>query len=411
MPNLLSVTEAHSAILARVTRGPAEFVPLSAARSRVLQELICCEQDSPPFDKSLMDGYAVRTTDINSDVVELQVVQMVSAGEVAGRAVGEGESIQIMTGAPLPDGADAVIPVEMSQREPGSDRVSLQTTGITPGKNLIRAGTILRSGATILAAGTRLRPAEIALLAEMGRAEIEVTARPRVAILATGDELVSPGEPLAPGQIRNSNAPMLTAQVAQFGGEPVNLGIGRDRLDDLREKVSAGLENDFLLLSGGVSAGEKDLVPQVLREAGVTEIFHKVRVKPGKPIWFGVLEKPDEETTYVFGLPGNPVSSMLCFELFVRPALRQFLGLSPALPVVVALPLGKAHVARGDRPTYYPARVGWRNGTPVVEPVDWKGSSDLFAPTRANAWAVFPAGDREYSAGETIEVLAEQFQT
>jgi len=384
---------------------------LSAARSRVLHEAICCEQDSPPFDKSLMDGYAVRTADFRGDVVDLQVLEMVSAGEVAEHAVGVGQSIQIMTGAPLPEGADAVIPVERSQREAGSDRVRLQTSGISAGKNLLRAGTILRSGETILSQGARLRTAEIALIAEMGRAEVEVASRPTVSILATGDELVSPGQPLQPGQIRNSNAPMLTAQVEQSGGEPVNLGIGRDRLDDLHEKVAAGLESDFLLLSGGVSAGEKDLVPQVLRECGVTQIFHKVRVKPGKPIWFGVLEKPDQKKTYVFGLPGNPVSSMLCFELFVRPAVRQFLGLSPALPVMVTLPLAKAHVARGDRPTYYPARVEWQAGAPVVNPVDWKGSSDLFAPTRANAWAVFPAGDREYSAGEKIEVLAEQFQT
>jgi molybdopterin molybdotransferase len=358
-----------------------------------------------------MDGYAVRTTDLSTDVVELQVLETISAGEVPARSLGAGQTIQIMTGAPLPQAADAVIPVERSQREPGTDRVTLQTSGITAGKNLIRAGTILRAGETILQEGTRLRPEEIALLAEMGRADVEVTSRPNVSILATGDELVPPGQPLEPGQIRNSNAPMLTAQVEQTGGEALNQGIGRDRLEELHEKVSAGLESDFLLLSGGVSAGEKDLVPQVLTECGVTQVFHKVRVKPGKPLWFGVLEKPDEPMTYVFGLPGNPVSSMLCFELFVRPAIRQFLGVSPALPTMVTVPLGKAHVARGDRPTYYPARVGWRDGGPVVDPVDWKGSSDLLAPTRANAWALFPAGDREYSAGENIEVLAEQFQT
>jgi len=194
------------------------------------------------------------------------------------------------------------------------------------------------------------------------------------------------------------------SQVHRAGGIPKNIGIGRDQLDELRTKVMLGLEADFLLLSGGVSAGEKDLVPQVLKECGVREIFHKVHVKPGKPVWFGVLEKSIGEKTYVFGLPGNPVSSMLCFEVFVRPAIRQFLGQNRVLPQMRKLPLSKAHVAAGGRPTYYPSQLVSQADGLAVEPVDWKGSSDLLAPTRADAWICFPAGNRAYSIGEMVDV-------
>ncbi|MBD3672922.1 MAG: molybdopterin molybdotransferase MoeA [Planctomycetaceae bacterium] len=405
MASLISVEEAQSLLLDHISPTSLESCNLPQALGRTLREDFVSHQSSPLFDKSLMDGYAVRTQDLTSDVVTLDVLEMVSAGEVGRHEIAEGETVQIMTGAPLPNGADAVIPVEKSQPVAEKQRVELQTSGISPETNLIRAGAILREGQTLISAGTVIRPAEIALLAEYGRADISVSRRPFVSILATGDELVPAGESLGPGQIRNSNAPMLESQVASAGAIPNNLGIGRDRLDDLREKIAAALTGDFLLLSGGVSAGEKDLVPQVLKECGVREIFHKVRVKPGKPLWFGVQEKPDGKKTYVFGLPGNPVSSMLCFEVFVRTAIRQFLGQSHPLPVLRKLRLGKAHVAAGGRPTYYPSQFVSHPDGLSVEPVDWKGSSDLFAPTQADCWILFPAGDREWPVGEMVDVL------
>jgi molybdopterin molybdotransferase len=409
MPSLISVEEAHSLILEQIEATSCETVSLEDAFRRTLRTEIVSEQSSPLFDKSLMDGYAVRTADFDGLSVTLEVLEMVSAGEVGKCSLQSGTTVQIMTGAPLPSGADAVIPVEMSEREPGQSRVRLQTTGITPEKNLIRKGAILQEGQTLLASGILIRPAEIALLAELGYSEIETSTEPSISILATGDELVSAGEPLGPGQIRNSNAPMLVSQVKRAGGILRNLGIGRDQRSDLEQKVSKGLEADILLLSGGVSAGEKDLVPQVLKGLGVREIFHKVQVKPGKPIWFGVQQKPSGEKTYVFGLPGNPVSSMLCFEVFVRPAIRQFLGQSPAPPVLRKLPLGKAHVAAGGRPTYYPSQLVSEPEGLAVTPVDWKGSSDLLAPTRSDVWIRFPAGDREYHVGEYVDVLTPEW--
>lgn len=405
MLSLITVEEAHSLILDEIAVASMESCDVSHALGRTLRDEIISPQSSPLFDKALMDGYAVRTADLSAEVVTLEVLEMVSAGEVGRHQISAGQTVQIMTGAPLPAGADAVIPVEMSESTGSDNEIQLQTVGISAESNLIREGNILKQGQTLLSSGTLIRPAEIALLAELGRAEVAVTHKPVVSILATGDELVPAGEPLGPGQIRNSNAPMLASQVEGAGATPKNLGIGRDHLDDLREKVAAGLNGNFLLLSGGVSAGEKDLVPQVLKECGVREIFHKVRVKPGKPLWFGVQEKSTGEKTYVFGLPGNPVSSMLCFEVFVRPAIRQFLGRTTRLPVLRKMRLSKAHVAAGGRPTYYPSQLVSHPEGLGVTPVDWKGSSDLLAPTRADCWILFPAEDREWTVGEMVDVL------
>ncbi|MDC0273924.1 MAG: molybdopterin molybdotransferase MoeA [Planctomycetaceae bacterium] len=404
MSSLISIEDAHQFILDQVDIAPSHTVSLEEVLGLTLRTEIISQQSSPLFDKSLMDGYAVRTVDLQGPTVSLKVLEMVSAGEVGEHRLGREETIQIMTGAPLPVGADAVIPVEMSERESGEPLVHLQTAGIDPEKNLIRKGTILQPGQKLLSSGRVIRPAEVALLAELGISEVDVSIEAVVSILATGDELVATGESLGPGQIRNSNAPMLMSQVQRAGGISRNIGIGRDQLDELLNKVTLGLEANFLLLSGGVSAGEKDLVPQVLKECGVREIFHKVHVKPGKPLWFGVLEKSTGEKTYVFGLPGNPVSSMLCFEVFVRPAIRQFLGQERVLPRMRKLPLSKAHVAAGGRPTYYPSQLVSQADGLAVEPVDWKGSSDLLAPTRADAWICFPAGNRKYSIGEIVDV-------
>jgi molybdopterin molybdotransferase len=263
----------------------------------------------------------------------------------------------------------------------------------------------MRRGDTVLAAGAVLRPQEIGVLATVGRSAVRVVPAPSVAVLPTGDEVVDPPQEPGPGQIRNSNGPMLAAQSARAGGSPRCLGIARDRLDSLTPLIAEGLRADVLLLSGGVSAGKLDLVPEVLQKAGVRAIFHKIALKPGKPLFFGVCDRPGgSPPTLVFGLPGNPVSSFVGFELFVRPALRR-LGGGEAGPATLTATLAEDFHYPTDRPTYHPARLemtadGWR-----VRPVAWFGSPDLLGLTRADALLVLPPGDGAHRAGQGFAVV------
>ena len=257
----------------------------------------------------------------------------------------------------------------------------------------------MRAGEVVLGAGKTIRSQEVALLAELGRAEPLVRRPPTIAILATGDELVSVDQELGPGQIRNSNEPMLAARIEAIGCRPVTLGIARDNTDDLSAQIERGLQHDILLLSGGVSAGKLDLVPSALESAGVQQVFHKVRVKPGKPIWFGTTD-----TTLVFGLPGNPVSSLVCFELFVRAAIRNQTGATSDDSVCWAT---LNHDARTsfDRPTYFPARVTPAEQGMTIALTNWIGSADIRSIVDANALAILPASESSMSAGDRIAYL------
>ncbi len=271
---------------------------------------------------------------------------------------------------------------------------------VSPGTNILKRGSEMRRGQVVLTAGAVLRPQEIGLLATVGRATIQAYPAGAVAILATGDELVEPDQTPRLGQIRNSNGPMLVAQTARAGASPRYLGIAPDQVDKLRALVNDGLRSDVLILSGGVSMGQRDLVPGVLQELGVRPHFHKVAMKPGKPVFFGTRKR-----TLVFGLPGNPVSSLVCFELFVRPALRRLQGHADVGPRIVQARLARDYAYLTDRPTYHPAR--WEEGEdgPIVDPIPWLGSPDLRSLTTANAFLVLPAGDQTYRAGERYPVL------
>ncbi|MBA3315676.1 MAG: molybdopterin molybdotransferase MoeA, partial [Planctomycetaceae bacterium] len=283
---MLTVEEALKAIVRHSSPLDAEAVPLLSALGRILAGEVVSDCDSPPFDKSLMDGYAVRSEDTARGSATLKVVESVMAGQVPSHAVGTGQATRIMTGAPLPPGADAVVPVEKTMAAPQYDDVHVGIA-VKPGANVLHRGESMRTGERIFDAGHLLRPQDLGVLAELGVANVSVRRRPRVAILATGDELVPPDRPPGPGQIRNSNETLLIGLVAAAGCEPVPLGIARDEKEELRAKIDVGLQCDMLLLSGGVSAGLLDLVPSVLQEAGVEQVFHKVSVKPGKPVWFG----------------------------------------------------------------------------------------------------------------------------
>ena len=412
---MLTVPEAIAEIAAHVTRLQVTRVSLADALGLVLAEDVDCDLDSPPFDKALMDGFAIRTADLVDSRAILHVIDEVMAGQVPQRRVGAGEATRIMTGAPLPEGADAVVQVEHTRLHAGDatrDEIVIETVRMTPGKNILKRGESTRKGDRVVSAGRQLRAQEIGALAELGKAELAVFGRPRVAVLSTGDELVPVGFVPGPGQIRNSNEAMLTAQLGQMGAVPHPLGVARDERFDLREKINRGLACDVLLLSGGVSAGKLDLVPSVLAEAGVRQVFHKVKVKPGQPIWFGVLDADSAGRTgssatpcHVFGLPGNPVSSMVCCELFVRTAIRRLMGIEPAAAVPLRGRLTKDYFNGGNRPTYHPAHWGWTETGGTIEPVKWAGSADLSATVEANAMVLFPEGDRNYAAGTLVDVF------
>ena len=357
-----------------------------------------------------MDGYAIRGEDVGRGVSRFRVVEVITAGHLPVKSLGPGDAAQIMTGAPIPEGADTVVKVEDAQRD--GESVSFLVTPPQSGANVILRGTSVRAGDCVLRAGVRLNGARIGLLAELGMPIVPVRRRPRVAILATGDELVPIEATPGPGQIRNSNASMLAAQIEEAGGIAVSLGIARDIRDDLRTKITQGLGFDLLVLSGGVSAGTLDLVPSVLAEAGVRELFHKVDMKPGKPIWFGewtvhqVADQKTSKTCFVFGLPGNPVSSLVCCELFVRTAIRRLMGVEPATPQPSYAKLEHDYTSRSQRATYHPAKLTWTAHGPTVALVNWHGSSDLCGTAAADGMAYLPGEPRCYRAGDLLETYA-----
>ncbi|HEY2908760.1 MAG TPA: gephyrin-like molybdotransferase Glp, partial [Gemmataceae bacterium] len=306
---MLEVAEALAAVLERVEPLKAGLEPLSAALvHRILAADVHADRDSPPFAKSLRDGYAIRAADA-ADSRVLPIVEEIAAGAMPKKAIGAGEAARIFTGAPMPDGADAVVMQEDAEAVGAGVRV-LQNA-VRPGQWVFPRGAEMRAGETVLAAGTRLNAAAIGLLAGIGLAQVPVIPRPRVTILATGDELVPVNAAPGPGQIRNSNGPMLAAQAAPLAAV-ADLGIVRDSEDAMRAAIGKVLAtSDVVILAGGVSAGKFDLVPGVLERLGVAAHFHKVRMKPGKPLLFGT-----KDGVLVFGLPGNPVSAWVCFELF-----------------------------------------------------------------------------------------------
>jgi molybdopterin molybdotransferase len=398
---MIEVSQALALILAEATPR-AHFVETSAGKAlgAVLAEDITSDIDSPPHDKSVMDGFAVRAADCSSADIELEVIEQVTAGQTPQKTLGPHQATRIMTGAPLPAGADAVVMVEKTKM-PAPGRVRVLQTKVHPEQNIARRGQSMRKAECVLRAGKRLRAADLGLLAEVGRTTVKTLPRPALSIVVTGNELVPAAQQPGPGQIRNSNGPMLAALALESGIEAQDAGIAIDEEAALRNTIVAHLHSDVLLLSGGVSEGVADLVPRVLNELGVRQVFHKVNLKPGKPIWFGVKEREGGGSTLVFGLPGNPVSSLVCFQLFVRPALEKLAGRDPRGMEPLAAQLAMPFHSRGDRPTYWPGKrrphVGLEE-TVLVEPLSWQGSGDLRTLTDADCLLYFPPGQSEFPA-------------
>lgn len=404
----------------------ATAAPLPPRRMRLLEacglalaEPVVSDCDSPPWDRAMMDGFALRSDDVvaaGGRVVELDVVVDLAAGDVTALEIQTGCCARIMTGAPLPAGADAVIPVECALDEPGSahagSRVRLRDEKFRPGQHVARQGAAFRAGDAVLPAKTVLGAAEIGLTAEAGATHVVASCRPRVAILSTGSELVPPDATPAFGQTRNSNGPMLAAAVQLLAAEPIALGIAADQPEAIRAAVAQGLAADVLLLSGGVSAGDLDLVPDIFRRCGIEKIFHKVRHKPGKPVWFGVYRRASATPTLVFGLPGNPASSLVCFELFVRPALMILAGRPRD---AWHLPRARARLtapakAAADRPVYLPCRLDGPANALVATPLPWTGSSDLRGFVGAGGYIALPAGRATHEPGSEVDVVVRAFR-
>ena len=409
---LLTVQQAlQRALQAAVVMDTEDVLLEQGAGLRLATDLLV-PQDLPAADRAMMDGFAVAQPAPGSDqdpqsAAVFTVVETVTAGMVPQRVLECGQSARIMTGALVPPGTRCVVPVERTLL-PGAaagavEQVSVPLEFLKPQAHILPAGSLARRGDILLSAGTQIRAQHIALLAEHGFARIPVHRRVEAAVLATGNELVHHSESPPPGCIRNSNAPMLQAQLAAAGAIPRMLRTAQDSLDSLRRQIQTGLRADVLLLTGGVSAGILDLVPQVLREEGVEEILHGVRMKPGKPLFVGVLRQSGRQCL-VFGLPGNPVSSLACFELFVRPVLER-MGGRTSVSSLRAL-LTRNFTVRGDRTICQPVQLRLSEGHLTAEPLAWNSSADLKSASDANGMAIFEPERGDYVAGEMVQVIS-----
>ncbi len=374
-----------------------ETVPLLDSPGRVLAEEICADRDFPPFPRSTRDGYAVRAADVHGVPVELKVVDEVRAGDFRNVTVAAGEAVEIMTGAPVPVGADAVVMVEYTARE--SDRVAIQRA-VAPGENVVAQGAEARAGDVLLARGYRMNHAGVAIAAAVGKAGVQVYARPKVAIVTTGDELVAITESPAAGQIRNSNTYSLAVQVQNAGGDPVLLPPARDDVVRLRESLIQAFEADLVLISGGVSMGKYDLVEQVLAEFGARFFFTGALIQPGKPVVFG-----HARNRYFLGLPGNPVSTMVTFELFARPLLDGLSGTSAGTLRYVRARLKADIQVKTGLTRFLPALLTGEYHDPMVELLSWKGSGDIATAARANCYVVIPRNRDHIFADEWVDVM------
>lgn len=401
---MLTVDEARSAVLDRAALLPARRTRLAEALGLTLAEDVAADIDLPPFDKALVDGYAVRAAELAALGGRLTLGEEIPAGQAPSRPLGPGEAAAIMTGAPLPEGADAVVMIERTRRD--GQVVVVDGPDAKPGQNRLSRGRELRQGDVVLRLGERLNPVRLGLLASVGRSEVLVHPRPRVAVVPTGDELVEPGQVPGPAQIRNSNATVLAALASVCQTEAESFPIARDEPETLRQALARGLDYDVLAITGGVSAGNRDLVPETLERLGVARVFHKLRLKPGKPLWFGVgPARGDRPGALVFGLPGNPVSGVVGFLLFVRPALAALAGRPELAPRITRHALARPFAQRGDRAAYHPARLAGPEGDQTVDPLDWAGSADLRSVAAADGFAAFAPGDRVYQPGEVVDFL------
>jgi molybdopterin molybdotransferase len=397
---MIQVHAALAIILSKIEFKGVEKIPIDQSLGRVLAEDIIARRPNPPLDNSAMDGYALIAGDVRSATPEtparLEVVEDIPAGATGRNALRSGQAARIMTGAPIPAGADAVIMQEDTERDGGFVLVKDKAEA---GENIRFAGEDVNEGEVVIAKGATIQPAHIGMMAVVGRSNIFVSRQPCVTILSTGDEIVDLDEIPTGPRIYNSNGYMLAAQIRSAGAIPVYLGIARDQEEDLLEKFDWALRGDMIVSSGGVSVGDYDLVKASLKKMGQEMLFWKVAMKPGKPLAFGKLgDKP------IFGLPGNPVSSFVSFEQFVRPAIRKMLGAAEIMSKTVKARLTKTIGKKPGRLHFLSSRVNWNGDEYVVEPFDEQSSGVLKSMSNANGLLIFPLEASEIRAGETVSV-------
>ena len=369
----------------------------------MLAEPILADRDFPPYPRATRDGYAVRAADIQTVPATLQVIGQLKAGASSRATIKSGEALEIMTGAAVPQSADAVVMVEYTKHN--GERVEI-LRAVGAGENIVAQGSEARAGDELLPPGKRLDFAAIAVAAAVGKTAISVYKKPRVSILSTGDELVDLATVPAPHQIRNSNSYSLAAQMMLAGGEAVQLPVAPDEKPALAALIQKGLSSDLLLLSGGVSMGQFDLVEQVLADLGARFFFTGAEIQPGKPVVFGqVPGQKDKPATPFFGLPGNPVSTMVTFDLFVRPVVQALAGALPVRLPTARARLGKEIKTKTGLTRFLPAVLTGDFYEPEVELVPWQGSGDIAAVARANCYVIIPPDRDRISAGEMISVL------
>jgi len=390
-----------------------ELLALLDASGRVLAEPIHADRDFPPFPRATRDGYALRTVDVQNVPAQLEVVAEVRAGSALEGVppLQPGQAIAIMTGAPVPSGADAVLMIEHSSRS--QNRIEVKRS-ITAGENVVPARAEGRRGDVLLPSGTRLDYACIAVAAAVGRSRVVVYAKPKVAVLSTGDEIVDVDVPPNPSQIRNSNTYSLAAQVHAVGGEAVLLPIAPDEPVRLRELLAEALECDLVLVAGGVSMGKYDLVEQELAALKAEFFFTGAKIQPGKPIVFGRVpcsrdasaqESDQVQSKYFFGLPGNPVSTMVTFELFVKPLVQALAGTHPQPLIFLSAKLTKSIQTKTGLKRFLPAQLSGEFENATVELIAWQGSGDIASVARSNCFVVIPPDRERIEAGELVPVL------
>ncbi len=398
---------------ARLCPGGTEVVRLEVALDRVIAEEIVADRDFPPFPRATRDGYAVCSVDIAQVPARLNMVGEIRAGGAPyALSLEPGQAVEIMTGAPAPTGADAVVMVEYTTRY--GDTVEVSRPALA-GENIVPTGAEAHCGQVLLRPGTQLNPAAIAVVAAVGRIQVRVFGRPRVAILSTGDEVVDIADEPGPAQIRNSNSYSLAAQVQAAGGEPIILPIAPDDAAALRRLIEQGLAADLLLLTGGVSMGKYDLVEQVLHDLAAEFFFTGCLIQPGRPVVFGhcprrTVDGHTETRSRAgdcpfFGLPGNPVSTMVCFELFARPVVQALSGSTPAKLVFLHARLRAEVKVKPGLTRFLPALLSGEFERAEVELVRWQGSGDIAAAARANCYIVVPPDREGISSGEMVPVL------
>ena len=378
-----------------------ELVSILDSQGRVLAEPIRADRDFPPFARAARDGYAVRAADVATTPAELAWAGEIKAGSQLVPSLKPGQAIEIMTGAPSPEGADAVVMVEHTERR--GTTVEIRSRPVS-GDNIVATGSEAKRGDELVRPGTRLGYAEIAMAAAVGRSRLVVTSRPAVAVLSTGDEVIDVDVPPNRNQIRNSNAYSLAAQIQAAGGEPLILPIAPDEPGRLRELLSEGLESDLLLVSGGVSMGKYDLVESVLAEKQAEFFFTGALIQPGRPIVFGRVPNAGG-FRYFFGLPGNPISTMITFELFARPLVEALAGMVPRSLTFTHAKLKTAIHTKTGLKRFLPAILTGGFERAQVELAAWKGSGDIASVVRSNCFVVVPPDRETIDAGEWIAVL------